>query len=390
MEGWPVELGGTWVHWTQPFVWSEIQRYGLEVKETPGFVPDLVVLLGDSGRRELSEAELYEAMQGFELFFEESRTIWERPYDSRLGWSAIQERDPMSVADRAAELELTPLQRDMILSYLESLVHGPVERASYVEISRVWALAGRTFELFGDSLARYKLAKGTASLIQAIIGDSAAEVHLEATVERIAQSEAGVEVTLRGGESLSARAAVVAVPMNVLHDVEFTPALSATKLAASKERHAGVGFKAFVEVEGDPGRVQALVSKRSNPFAVLFTFEQGAERSLLVGFGSDPDVMGARALDTAGWQRAVEEIFPGLRVVRGFGHGWTQDPYAQGTWCTYKPGQVERLQHEMPRSEGRLFFASADSGEGWRGFIDGAIGGGSRAAREAAGMLGAT
>ena len=93
---------------------------------------------------------------------------------------------------------------------------------------------------------------------------------------------------------------------------------------------------------------------------------------------------------TTGWQRAVEEIFPGLRVVRGFGHGWTQDPYAQGTWCTYKPGQVERLQHEMPRSEGRLFFASADSGEGWRGFIDGAIGGGSRAAREAARMLGAT
>ena len=35
-NGFHVELGGTWVHWTQPFVWAEKERYGLEVQETPG------------------------------------------------------------------------------------------------------------------------------------------------------------------------------------------------------------------------------------------------------------------------------------------------------------------------------------------------------------------
>ena len=29
-----VELGGAWVHWTQPHVWAEIMRYGLDVIET--------------------------------------------------------------------------------------------------------------------------------------------------------------------------------------------------------------------------------------------------------------------------------------------------------------------------------------------------------------------
>ncbi len=34
--GHKIELGGTWIHWTQPFVWAEKERYGLEVVETPG------------------------------------------------------------------------------------------------------------------------------------------------------------------------------------------------------------------------------------------------------------------------------------------------------------------------------------------------------------------
>ena len=29
------ELGGTWVHWTQPYVWAEIERYGLALAESP-------------------------------------------------------------------------------------------------------------------------------------------------------------------------------------------------------------------------------------------------------------------------------------------------------------------------------------------------------------------
>ena len=30
-----IELGGTWVHWSQPHVWAEITRYGFGLKESP-------------------------------------------------------------------------------------------------------------------------------------------------------------------------------------------------------------------------------------------------------------------------------------------------------------------------------------------------------------------
>ena len=37
--GRPLEMGGTWVHWTQPYVWSEMKRYGLGTVQSP--VPEL-------------------------------------------------------------------------------------------------------------------------------------------------------------------------------------------------------------------------------------------------------------------------------------------------------------------------------------------------------------
>lgn len=39
-------VGGTWVYWTQPHVWSELKRYGLdrELKQTTGTSPDLEAL----------------------------------------------------------------------------------------------------------------------------------------------------------------------------------------------------------------------------------------------------------------------------------------------------------------------------------------------------------
>jgi hypothetical protein len=32
IDGYPYEMGGTWVHWNQPFVWRELFRYGLSTK----------------------------------------------------------------------------------------------------------------------------------------------------------------------------------------------------------------------------------------------------------------------------------------------------------------------------------------------------------------------
>ena len=82
VDGLHVEFGGTWVHNTQPFVWSEIQRYGLEVKETLGAVPDVMYQLLENGQRiSLSEEQVGEAMAGWDIYTALARSLIPRPYD---------------------------------------------------------------------------------------------------------------------------------------------------------------------------------------------------------------------------------------------------------------------------------------------------------------------
>ena len=54
---------------------------------------------------------------------------------------------------------------------------------------------------------------------------------------------------------------------------------------------------------------------------------------------------------------------------------------------TYRPGSFGRFADELPRHEGHLYFASGDTTEWWRGFIEGAICSGSKAAVAVANSL---
>ena len=62
VNGFHVELGGTWIHWTQPFVWAEKERYGLEVQETPGCVAERVAIKVDGQVNDLQEDQLADCL----------------------------------------------------------------------------------------------------------------------------------------------------------------------------------------------------------------------------------------------------------------------------------------------------------------------------------------
>jgi phytoene dehydrogenase-like protein len=81
-EGSRIELGGTWIHNTQPFAWTEAERYGLEIKETPGAVPDVMQMVSRDGRRfNLTLEQSVEVAQGWDAYCAAAREIVPRPYD---------------------------------------------------------------------------------------------------------------------------------------------------------------------------------------------------------------------------------------------------------------------------------------------------------------------
>jgi monoamine oxidase len=376
-NGFHVELGGTWVHWTQPFVWAEKERYGLEVQETPGCVAERVAIKIDGQVQELQESQLGEFVEGFERFFAESKGVWERPYDVHYCWDAVCERDELTVADRLNALELTPLQRTSLGGFLEILSMNQPQNASYVEMMRCWSLTGWNYELFNDTAARYKFTKGTGALVEAMASDGGFDVSLNTSVRAVQQSSDGVCVSTESGELVIAKRAVVTVPLNVLHSVDFEPPLSGEKLEASRLKHVGGGYKVFFEVEGDPGAVMTLSRSTDSPLIGSFTYKRGEQHSVLAGFSLEP---GALDKSVEEWQAVLEEFIPGVKLLSTFGHDWGADNLSQGSWATYRPGTVARFSDELPRQEGHLFFASGDHAQGWRGFIEGAIASGSRTA----------
>ena len=377
VNGFPVELGGTWIHWTQPFVWAEKERYGLEIQETPGCAAERIAIKIDDQVHDLQDDQLAEFVEGFHQFFAESKAVWELPYNSQHTREAIVGCDALTVADRLADLQLTPLQRTAVGGMLEILSMNQPANASYVEMMRCWSLTGWNYELFNDTAARYKFTDGTGALVNAIVQDGGFEVALNTSVASVQQTPNGVSVTTTNGEVVNAKRAVVTVPLNVLNSVAFDPPLSSVKQEASDLKHVGGGYKVFFEVDGDPGAVMTLSRSTNSPLIGSFTYKRGQQHSVLAGFSLEP---GALEKPLSEWQTVLEEFLPGVRLLSTFGHDWGGDALSQGSWCTYRPGTFGRFVDELPRPEGHLVFASGDTSEGWRGFIEGAIASGSKAA----------
>jgi monoamine oxidase len=368
----PVELGGTWIHWAQPHVWAEVMRYGLVIEETPGAAaPERIMWLEDGKVFDKHPAEVAASLsEGMSKFFEPVATdSLPRPYDPFFRPEFAQ-LDQYSTEERLAAAGLSPAQRTIIGGNLSSLASSPNSNAAYVDMLRVWALSGNDVQKFTDALARYHFRDGTISLISAMLADGKAELRLGTPVSRISQRSNQVEVTTGAGETLVARYAIVTVPMNTLDAIEFAPALNPKKVAASRERHAGAGTKIWIKVRGKVPIVN-IVAPDTAPLSVMFTETPGVEGGYMIGFSPSRKLLDPK--NRAAIQAHLRRFMPSLEVVEVLNHDWDLDPYSLGTWCAYRPGQATKYWMELRRPEGRVYFASADSALGWRGFIDGAI-----------------
>jgi monoamine oxidase len=61
-------------------------------------------------------------------------------------------------------------------------------------------------------------------------------------------------------------------------------------------------------------------------------------------------------------------------------HNWTKDEFAKGAWYVFRPAFACEYLAALQKQSGNIRFASADWADGWRGFVDGAIEQGRRAA----------
>jgi monoamine oxidase len=382
--GHDVEMGGTWIGWLQPHVWSEVTRYGLPIAESASATATRAIWM-DGGKRVAGDPAAYAALMEpmTSAFYAPAQEAFPRPYDP-LFKEGLAKLDATSAVAAIEQLDLPPVQKGLALSFAAINGHSAPEESSYLDQLRWYALGSLNIWRLWDNLARYRIDGGTRALIDRMQADSRAVLKLSSPVKAVRQSESGVEVQTHAGMKVSARAVIMAVPLNCLVDIDFTPALSASKQRVSRARHTGSGTKVYARIKG---RAPVFLGHGTYdmPLNFLWTEYDDRDSQVLVGFGASPrtlDITNERAVIAA-----VQAFVPDARVIESFGYDWNSDPYARGTWCMYRPNVLTQDLRELQRAEGKVHFCGSDIADGWRGFIDGAIESGLRVGQHVASQM---
>jgi nicotine oxidoreductase len=385
-----VEIGGTYVHWMQPHVWSEITRYDLAGDLVAGAVePEWALVPSGSGLAWCTSAALAAREKALlERFFEPSRTVLPRPHDPLFARAAAEEFDQLTIRDRLDQLDLSADDDAYLTGLFGMEASAPASSASFLSLMRWWALAGHDYGAMEEAVFAYKLGNGVETLLAAILGDGGSEVRRRAPVRRVESRGDEVRVTTVDGVTASAAAVVVATPVGIWPRIDFSPALSEERVEAARDGMQAPWCSKIIAVLRGEGRRVYVQPRAGHPVGFMWTSHlRSPDEQVAAIFGTphmkdpeDPEELAA----------AVRDLLPGVEVVESVAGAYLEgDEFAAGGWSYAKPGQLTRFAPHVSfsRPEGRLVFATSDIASGWSGFIDGAVESGLRAGRQVREML---
>lgn len=384
--GHAIDLGGTWIGLEQPFVWAERLRYGIPVAESASFTaPERAVYLSGGKRIEAPpERYLEHFATGARKFMAPAPEAFPRPFDPFFVQN-LERFDRLSSRQALEELQLPQPEHDIVSGFAAVNGHSFLDRIGYLDQLKWCALGAYDPLRLFENCARFRLEGGTHTLLEAMAQDVRGEIRTATPVAAVVREGDSYAVVTEEGETLAARAIVVAVPLNTLGAIRFEPGISPAKLAASREGITGSGTKLYVRLAGRRPVFAAQGPERT-PLTFLWTEYADADSQVAVGFGPSPELLDIH--DHEAVQRAVNVYLPDAEVLESAGYDWNVDPYSRSTWCMYPPMFFTKYLRELQRPERHVFFAGSDIADGWRGFIDGAIESGARVARQVQRALG--
>lgn len=368
-----VEYGGTWFdREAQPALGAEITRYGLAV------IPPLE----PSDYAWFANGRLHTGDGVPELMRSALRSV-----DPVFEQAAQQVRDALATGDPAASglnipasrwigaLDAPPEAKDFLMTFATAMGGGDPDRLSMLALSEDALEAGYRFDSAFTDVGE-RLRDGTGALVDALAAECG-QIRLGAAATRICHAEDGVIVELEGGGSISARAGVVALPVNVWRDVTFDPPLNAAKRHATSLGHAGASTKVLALVEGVPDGM--MMMGWPQPIHAGVVTERTSRGGLLTAFSGAGEL---DPTDRPAVEVALRQYVPGAEVTVCDGHDWLADPRSRGTWFAPEPAWFENDLIQLMRPEGPLAFAGSDIADAGAGWIEGAVVSGLAAAED--------
>lgn len=379
--GHTLELGATWVHWMQPFVWTEIARYGQAVYPSPDY--ERAYWLGGGEVHEGPEADLDAVLARPQAkIFEHSREFFPYPHDplhvlsdAYDGPADVPERfraaDQGSVLDVLRDGSFSQEEIDVCDAYWSAGYNGYTATASPLMASHWAALSDHRLSLLDEQTLKFKLVNGMRGIYEAMAADLRCPIHLSTPVTAVAHDDDGVRLTLEDGSVREADAVIVTVPIGAMDTIEFTPGLPAAMRTVVDEGTNSTGFKIWIKIEGHHNFI--ATAPTGSPIAMTkseYFLDDGT--TILVGFGPDHTTIDLQ--DAAQVQQIIRQWRPDVTVLASDGHDWSADRWSGQTWASIRSGQFTDGWHHFHDTDSRLYFAGADIAKGWNGVVvDGAI-----------------
>jgi monoamine oxidase len=261
--------------------------------------------------------------------------------------------------------------RARLLARAFELMGADEDHYSALTLLHEFAGFGSVAETFdGESL---RIATGAGAVAQSIAAELGTNVRLGEPVTAVTAADGQCTVATKDGARYTAGAVIMAVPVNTLADISFSPSL------ALPDPHVGRVAKIWLHADGIapgttytgwPGLVEAYaVPARDGAALAAFHLREGSA-----------------ADQEAAITAELRRIFPAASLTAALWHDWCDDPYARGTWNASAPGQLAQW-HALASHAGPVFFAGGDISRRWLGWMDGAVTSGTDTAGRAAAFL---
>lgn len=393
--GGTLELGGAFVHWTQPHVWRELHRHGMTSLQPP-LPSETTFWLADGVVHSGSEEDWATAAQiGLSKLFGDARARFPMPFEP----NAVDNSDIESQTLKQAidGLGLSSYERDALEGALGSMIHS-CDKHGVAQLMYGSALNfGSYLGLLETAGTWHIQGKGTRGLFEAMLDEfPSINISLSTAVESITSKGTQLQITARDGQQIHARSAIVAVPINTIRDITFTPPLPQV-IRTMLDKDDGkpnsiMACKVWVRVRGEIAPFTAVAPAGKHPFAAARVEKrwEGGD-TVIMCMCADAALIPVDEIQRREVMEAALRLFvPDIEVVDTVAHDWVGDEFSKGGWMMHRPGGFTgQGTVELRKSyfDGRLCFAGSDIATIDVGAINGAMGSGALAARDVGVML---
>lgn len=262
-----------------------------------------------------------------------------------------KEFDTLSAADRLKQIEhtLTPDERTAVCGFVLLCSGGTLENTSFYEFLHWWALCNYSYQYCIEYLIKYKFKTGQSSFAINFFQEALSTGNLSyAFNHRVSDIRDEAEVTVMAeGKGFTGSKVISAVPLNVLNNISFEPALPTGKQTAASIGHVNKCAKVHAECsERDLRSWSGIDYPRNKLTYALGDGTTPSGRTHIVAFGAsynhlDPEVdihTTMEALQTLvpmDIQRLVTLLYLdpiiSTDLLQVF-HNWANDEFAKGAW----------------------------------------------------------